>query len=321
MEHLVVVPDGRIQKVPAVLFQGAGVLTVLLVQDAVRFLLVGPIAVDRRHPQLLCGVGGHLLFELLIVELGHVHRGHSENGVESAEALLLLDLLHRTVFAGGYIRNVGEAVEHIGLVPPVGLLIKVLQNVPGHQFDALRRHEGLFPVDVPDRLVVNVRLGVHGSDIVHPEGQHILVIDGIHDGVGVELVAEGLGGGEELRPAGGPGIGGKDRGAGEAEQMIFLEILHDGRVHVAELAAVALVEDDDHVLLIDLVGRVFLDEGGQFLDGGDDDMGVVVLQLLFQDGGGGVAVGGSLFKAVIFLHGLVVQILPVHHEQHLVNII
>ena len=136
----------------------------------------------------------------------------------------------------------------------------------------------------------------------------------------MELVAEGLGGGEELRPAGGPGIGGKDRGAGEAEQMVFLEILHDGRVHISELTAVALVEDDDHMLLIDLVGRVFFDESGQLLDGGDDDMGVVVLQLLFQDGGGGVAVGGSLFKAVIFLHGLVVQILPVHHEQHLVDV-
>ena len=96
----------------------------------------------------------------------------------------------------------------------------------------------------------------------------------------------------------------------------------DGRVHIAELAAVALVEDDDHVLLIGpSVGRVFLDEGGQFLDGGDDDMGVVVLQLLFQDGGGGVAVGGSLFKAVIFLHRLIVQILAVHDKKHLVDVI
>ena len=34
------------------------------------------------------------------------------------------------------------------------------------------------------------------------------------------------------------------------KSMIFLEILHDGRVHVAELAAVALVKDDDHMLLI-----------------------------------------------------------------------
>src|SRR5699024_1653458 len=43
----------------------------------------------------------------------------------------------------------------------------------------------------PDRLVVNVRLGVHSLDVVHPEGQHILVVDGVHDGVRVELVSLG----------------------------------------------------------------------------------------------------------------------------------
>lgn len=47
VEHLIVVPDGCVQKVPAALVQGAGVLAVLLVQDAVRFLLVGSVAVNR----------------------------------------------------------------------------------------------------------------------------------------------------------------------------------------------------------------------------------------------------------------------------------
>ena len=102
--------------------------------------------------------------------------------------------------------------------------------------------------------------------------------------------------------------------------MILFEIFDDGRVHVAELAAVALVEDDDHSFPIDRMCLLLLDEGGQLLDGGDDDMGVVVLQLLFQNGGGGVAVGRSLLKAVVLLHGLVVQVLPVHHEQHLVDV-
>ena len=91
---------------------------------------------------------------------------------------------------------------------------------------------------------------LYSLDVVHPEGQHILVVDGVHDGVRVELVAESLGGGEELRPAGGPGVGRKNGGAGEAKQMVFLEILYDGRVHISELTAVALVKDDDHMLLI-----------------------------------------------------------------------
>ena len=50
VEHLIVVPDGCVHKVPAALVQGAGVLAVLLVQDAVRFLLVGPVAVNRGYP-------------------------------------------------------------------------------------------------------------------------------------------------------------------------------------------------------------------------------------------------------------------------------
>ena len=134
------------------------------------------------------------------------------------------------------------------------------------------------------------------------------------------MVAEGLRGGEELRPSGRPGIGRKDGGTGEPEQVVLLEIFDNGRVHVAELAAVALVEDDDHPFSIDRVDFLFFDEGGQFLDGSYDDVGVVILQLLFQNGGGGVAVGCPLFKAVVLLHSLVVQVLPVYHKQHLADV-
>jgi hypothetical protein len=49
-------------------------------------------------------------------------------------------------------------------------------------------------------------------------------------------------------------------------------------------------------------------------------MAVLAFQLLLQNGRVAVAVGGSLLKAVIFLHGLVVQVFPVYHEQHLVHI-
>ena len=191
---------------------------------------------------------------------------------------------------------------------------------PVHRFDPLGRHIGLLSVNVPDALVVNVRLGVHGLDVVHPEGQYILVVDGIHNSVSVELVAEGLGGGKELCSAGRPGIGRKDGGASKPKQMILLEILDDSRVHVAELAAVALVEDNDHPFSINRVSLLLLDGGGQLLDGSDDNVGVVVLQLLFQHGGRGVAVGRPLFKAVVLLHGLVVQILPVYHKQYLVDV-
>ena len=68
------------------------------------------------------------------------------------------------------------------------------------------------------------------------------------------------------------------------------------------------------------MNRVLLDKGCQFLNGRNNDMGFHVLQLLFQNHSGCIAVRRPLFKTVIFLHGLVVQILTVYHKQHLINI-
>ena len=44
----------------------------------------------------------------------------------------------------------------------------------------------------------------------------------------------------------------EDRGAGEAEELGVREELIDGPVVLAELRAVALVEDEDHPLLAEL---------------------------------------------------------------------
>ena len=91
-------------------------------------------------------------------------------------------------------------------------------------------------------------------------------------------------------------------------------------MHITELAAVALVKNDHNVLLVDLMPRIFLDEGRQLLDGGNDDMCFRVFQLAFQNRGASVGVCRSLLEAVIFLHSLVVQILAVYHKQHLVDV-
>ena len=96
--------------------------------------------------------------------------------------------------------------------------------------------------------------------------------------------------------------------------------MNDSTVHITELATVALVKDDHHVLLIDLMPRIFLDKGRQLLDGGNDDMRFRVFQLAFQDRSAGVRVCCPLLETVILLHGLVVQVLAVYHEQHLVDI-
>ena len=112
----------------------------------------------------------------------------------------------------------------------------------------------------------------------------------------------------------------EDRRSGKAEQMVLAEVLHNRRMHIAELGTMAFVKDDDDVLLIDRVTGIFLDKGCQLLNGRNDDMAILVLKLLFQDCRAGVGVCRTLFKAVVFLHGLIVEVFAVHDKQNLVYI-
>ena len=232
----------------------------------------------------------------------------------------MLDFLHRTTLGRGHLCHIRQQIKLIRFVSPIGFLVKVVEDVLGHQRDALGCHERFFPVDIPNLFIVHVRLCVHRLDVVHTERQHILVVDGIHDGISMQLVAKGLCRGKITRVHRSSCIGRKNRGACEAKQMILLEILDDCLAHITELAAVALVKDDHNMLLVNFVSRILLDEGRQLLDGGNDDMRFRVFQLAFQNRGAGVGVCRSLLEAVILLHGLVVQILAVYHKQHLVDI-
>ena len=122
-------------------------------------------------------------------------------------------------------------------------------------------------------------------------------------------------------------VGGEDRRAGKAEQMIFLERLYDFSVHISELAAVALVEDDNAMLVEYLVSLVLAHEVVQLLNSRDDDLVFVetaffvsVLELSLQNSCGGVAIGRAFFKAVVFFHGLIVKVFSIDYEQNLIHI-
>ena len=65
---------------------------------------------------------------------------------------------------------------------------------------------------------------------------------------------------------------------------------------------------------------VFAHKNIKLLDRRDDDPRVRVFHLPLQNGGAGVAVRRALFKAVVFLHRLIIQVFAVHDEQHLVDI-
>ena len=91
-------------------------------------------------------------------------------------------------------------------------------------------------------------------------------------------------------------------------------------MHIAELAAMALIEDDDNLFIRHGMPRILLDERAQLLDGRDDDARIAVLQLPFEDRRGRIAVRRALFKTVVLLHRLIVEILPVYDEEHFIDI-
>ena len=101
--------------------------------------------------------------------------------------------------------------------------------------------------------------------------------------------------------------------------MVVAEGLGDGRVHVPELAAVALVEDEDHVPGVDGVLAVAPHEVGELLDRGDDDARIRVVDLPAQLVGGLVRGDRPVGEAVVLLDGLVVQVLAVDDEDDLVD--
>ena len=92
MEHFIVVADGGFQKVAGVLVKCGGIFWVLLVQNAVNFLLIRSITVNNRNFQILGRVIPDNSAELVIVEFCHWDRGHGKNRVKSTQPLFPLNL-------------------------------------------------------------------------------------------------------------------------------------------------------------------------------------------------------------------------------------
>ena len=92
---------------------------------------------------------------------------------------------------------------------------------------------------------------------VDMKAEDILVLDRVGDGVSVELILEkvlgGLKGGDVSLDLLDGRVILEDRGASEAEELGVREELLDGLVVLAELRAVALVEDEDHPFVAELL--------------------------------------------------------------------
>ena len=110
-----------------------------------------------------------------------------------------------------------------------------------------------------DRLLRERLTGLEGGGVlwlvvIDVEAEDVPILDRVGDGVGVEIFLEevlgGSKGGDVSLDLLDVRVVLEDRGAGEAEELGVREELLDGLVVLAELRAVALVEDEDHPLVL-----------------------------------------------------------------------
>ena len=136
----------------------------------------------------------------------------------------------------------------------------------------------------------------------------------------MELIAKRLRRRKKLRTRQTPRIRRENRRPRKSEEMILLKMLHNRGVHIPELTAVTFVEDDDDVFCIDLVFLVLLDKRREFLNRRDDDPRIAILELPLKNRRRRIAVRRPLFKTIVFLHRLIIEILAIHDKKHLVDI-
>lgn len=137
----------------------------------------------------------------------------------------------------------------------------------------------------------------------------------------MEFVSECLNRCLEVGSAASHSICRENRSACESEKIIFLEVLCNDGVHLSELAAVALIEDNHDILLEDRMTFLLLHKDCELLDGRDDDFCTTVFKLAFEYRCAGIAVGCASLELVILFHRLIVKVFAVNHKENLVDIV
>ena len=111
----------------------------------------------------------------------------------------------------------------------------------------------------------------------------------------------------------------EDRCACKTELVVPLELLPDVLLRLPELAAVALVKDENDVFAVDRQVTFAFHQVVELLDGGDDDFVVVLLQVAFESCGAVRAVDAVGRETLVLLHRLVVEVFAVDHKEYLVD--
>ena len=92
-------------------------------------------------------------------------------------------------------------------------------------------------------------------------------------------------------------------------------------MHVTKLRAVALVKDNNHVIIKNLMPLIALNERVKLLNGRDNNLRIRITQLFRQNPRTSITVCRTFLKLVILFHRLIVEVFTINHKKHLVNII
>ena len=157
----------------------------------------------------------------------------------------------------------------------------MFQYIPRHDTDTLRSHHNLLPVNIPDHLICDFLIRIHRLNIVYSKWKDIFIVDSIHNCVAVKLISKGLSCSKELRILCSARIYGENRCSCKSEQMVFLKVLYNSRVHISELAAVTFIKNNDDVLHIHFMPRILFYKSSQFLYCSNNNMRILVFQLTF----------------------------------------
>ena len=115
----------------------------------------------------------------------------------------------------------------------------------------------------------------------------------------------------------------KDRRSSESDIVGIFEMLSDLCVHLPKLGAVAFVDNEHALLFLEGIhnARVLFRTECRchFLNGGDNQGFRGILQCFHQAAGAVGRIYAVFFKAVIFIHRLIIKVLPVNEEEYLIN--
>ena len=114
--------------------------------------------------------------------------------------------------------------------------------------------------------------------VFHLKLEHVMVSDCVHNRICVQLVAKSVCG--RLQVGVRPHLVLLENGrARKSKEVVLFKLALQVLVHAPELGTVTLIEDEHHMLVVDLAVVLLTDKVTHLLDGRDHDLGVCALEL------------------------------------------